>query len=159
MLGSDCFKTLHGGGATQNPSYGSASGRRLTDEERQLLLQNTERLIEQFRLATEAAQAEARLKLKKLQELHAKLQQAAQKPPNPGIQSLRQAFNPRIASAAPLEARPPRKIGPTADEIKRFEFQAKNDVRAQYQVDADLPGWRGLVLARITQLSRAAQGA
>lgn len=61
VLGSTCFSKRYGGpdalGAAQ---YGSGGGRKLTDEEREMLLQNTRALLAKFeREATAAARAHA----------------------------------------------------------------------------------------------------
>ena len=50
VLGSECFKRLFTNlpVASATPKYSSSEGRHLTDEERQLLVDNTRRLIEQF---------------------------------------------------------------------------------------------------------------
>lgn len=49
VLGSDCFSRLFGGGVRQRPQFGGSAGRVLTPEERNLLLNNTAQLIEQFK--------------------------------------------------------------------------------------------------------------
>lgn len=46
VLGSDCFSRLYQGLLSTRPRYGSKDGRRLTDAERQLLIENTQRFIE-----------------------------------------------------------------------------------------------------------------
>lgn len=46
VLGSDCFSRLYHGLKSSNPHYGSGDGRKLTDAERQLLIENTQRLID-----------------------------------------------------------------------------------------------------------------
>lgn len=57
MLGSTCFAKRYGGSnALGSPSYGSGSGRQLTDAERELLANNTTALLAQFE--TEAQEAE-----------------------------------------------------------------------------------------------------
>lgn len=50
VYGSECFKKLFLGlpVASAAPAYTSTEGRPLTDEERQLLVENTERLIQQL---------------------------------------------------------------------------------------------------------------
>lgn len=46
VLGSDCFSRLYHGLMSTHPRYGSGDGRKLTDAERQLLIENTQRLID-----------------------------------------------------------------------------------------------------------------
>lgn len=75
VLGSTCFEKRFGSGeALGRPSYGGDNGRRLSPEERQLLVDNTARFIEGFRLEFEASQIEAR---RKLQALRARFQAEA----------------------------------------------------------------------------------
>ena len=126
VLGSECFKKLFGDSNYQAPFYSTSDGRRLSEEERQMLLQNTATLVERLKQEFEMAVA-ARIKL-------------------------RDVLVP--ASKLSLATRPRRQIGPTPEAIRRFEAQAKRDVGAKYDVEANLAGWRGLVLDRISELSR-----
>lgn len=50
VYGSECFKKLFAGASVSSslPYYTSSNGRQLTEEERQLLIENTARLIQQF---------------------------------------------------------------------------------------------------------------
>ena len=59
VYGSECFKRLFTGESISSsaPRYTTSDGRELTEAERQLLIENTERLIRQFE---EAYQADAR---------------------------------------------------------------------------------------------------
>ena len=59
VYGSECFKRLFTGESisSSTPRYTTSDGRELTEAERQLLIENTERLIRQFE---EAYQADAR---------------------------------------------------------------------------------------------------
>lgn len=54
VLGSTCFEKRYGMGALGAPHYGGGSGRRLTSEERELLLHNTQALLQQFEAEQEA---------------------------------------------------------------------------------------------------------
>lgn len=54
VLGSTCFEKRYGLGALGAPHYGCGSGRRLTSEERELLLHNTQALLQQFEVEQEA---------------------------------------------------------------------------------------------------------
>jgi hypothetical protein len=69
VLGSTCIKKRYGAvDALGKPSAGGANGRQLTDEERQMLVDNTAALLEKFR--KEAVEQQA-LMLNKLQALRA----------------------------------------------------------------------------------------
>ena len=54
VYGSECFKRLLGSEAGITPHYGTSTSRQLTNEERQLLLENTESLIAQFEAEAQA---------------------------------------------------------------------------------------------------------
>lgn len=54
VLGSTCFEKRYGLGAFGAPHYGGGGGRRLTSEERGLLLHNTEALLHKFKTEQEA---------------------------------------------------------------------------------------------------------
>ncbi len=127
VYGSECFKKLFVGLPTASyvPSYTSAEGRRLTDAERRLLIENTERLIQNF-----AAEYEAELALK------AALVVERVTPP------------PVSAPAPPPQSQPI--VSPAARAAA--EAQAKANVRSKYGVNPELPGWRGLVLYEMKRL-------
>ena len=135
VLGSECFKrlftTLPVSSAT--PKYSSSEGRHLTDEERQLLVENTRRLVEQF-------EGEYQAELERVAALQAARKQAAPAP-----------LPPRHEAPRP----PPQ---PTAEERRMAEAQAKEIVREKYGVDPELPGWRGLVLTEMRALLRKNAG-
>lgn len=79
VLGSSCFEKRYGSGLSLGrPSYGGDNGRRLTAEERQLLVDDTARFIESFRLEYEASQIEVR---RKLQALYARFHAEAPSTP------------------------------------------------------------------------------
>ena len=129
VLGSECFKRLFTNlpVASAIPKYSSSEGRHLTDEERQLLVENTRRLVEQF-------EAEYQVELERVAALRAarKPEAAATLPPH--IEALRHP--------------PP----PSAEERRLAEARAKEVVRKKYGVDPELPGWRGLVLVEMRAL-------
>jgi len=129
VLGSECFKhlftTLPLASAT--PKYSTSEGRHLTDEERQLLVENTRRLIERF-------EAEHQVELERVAALQAARKQTAPAPPFP----------------RPEAPRPPPK--PSPEERRIAEAQAKEIVRKKYGVDPELPGRRGLVLTEMGAL-------
>lgn len=121
VIGSECFKKLFGAAHERlsTPTYGSSEGRHLTSEERQLLIENTARLIERFEA-----------------ERQAELRQAAER------------------SGPLLPPPPPSAPPPTRADIQAAEVQAKQDLRAKYGINPDLPGWRGLVEIRMRELLR-----
>lgn len=128
VYGSECFKKLFLGLplVSPTPSYTSSEGRPLTDAERQLLIENTERLIQQLQLEYEA-------------ELERKAALTAAR---------------MIPAQVKTPTQPPRESQPvvsTSDSLAA-EAQAKAIVRAKYGVNPELPGWRGLVLAEIKRL-------
>jgi len=122
VYGSECFKKLFIGlpVASSTPQYTSSDGRHLTDEERQLLIANTERLIQQFETEYQA-------------ELARKAEREAARP---------------APVLKPSLLFPPQQPTTVAHPVSRYisEAQAKQIVRAKYDVDPELPGWRGLVL-------------
>lgn len=100
VLGSTCFAKRYGGpealGAAQ---YGSSSGRRLTDEEREMLLQNTGALLARFEQeAVEVARAHA-ARLEELRRKHAALTNL--RPPAPPNRA------PSPQSTSQRSAKPP----------------------------------------------------
>ena len=135
VYGSECFKKLFEDSpvASSTPQYTSADGRHLTEQERQLLIENTERLIQQFETEHQA-------------EL---TRQAA-------LAATRQSFvAPAAASIASVPPPPPPPPAPppvSAAARQVAEARAKQIVRAKYGVDPDLPGWRGLVLAEVRRI-------
>jgi len=124
VYGSECFKKLFLGMpvATSMPAYTTTEGRQLTEAERQMLTENTERLIQQ--LQAEYEEAAARL---------AALAAKAAPAPIPSLQI--------TDSNRPISL--------------DIETMAKENVRARYNVNPELPGWRGLVLAEVERLRRA----
>ena len=129
VLGSECFKhlftTLPVASAT--PKYSTSEGRHLTDEERQLLVENTRRLVEQF-------EAEHQVELERAAALQAARRQAVPAPQPPRHEA------PRPPPQSSIEER------------RLAEAEAKEIVRKKYGVDPDLPGWRGLVLTEMGKL-------
>lgn len=130
VYGSDCFGRLFGHLIESSPQYGGGAGRELTADERQMLAENTERLIAQFEAEHQALLEQARLR----QKQQAKVEQAA-----------RERLERQRAEA---ERRRP----PTESEIASVEREAKAIVRQKYSVDPDMAGWRGLVLTEARKL-------
>lgn len=129
VYGSECFKKLFVGlpVASSIPQFTSSDGRHLTGEERQLLIENTERLIQKFESEYQAELA----------------RQAA-------LAAARQAFVPTPPAPAP----PKLPVVSSISAQQATEAQAKQIGRSKYGVDPELPGWRGLVLAEIERIKR-----
>ncbi len=129
VYGSECFKMLFESSSvgSSTPRYTSSDGRHLTQEERQLLIENTERLIQQF-------EAEYQAELTRKAELAA---------------TTRSPVMPAAPPAAPAQPPPP-PISAAARQAA--EAQARQIVRARYGVDPELAGWRGLVLAEVRRI-------
>ncbi len=130
VYGSECFKKLFVGLplASSMPKYTSSEGRHLSDDERQLLIENTERLVQQF-------ESEYQADLARKATLVAVRPAPAQPTPPP---------------------KPAAFAGPAARQAA--EAQAKRIVRAKYGVDPELPGWRGLVLTEMERILRENDG-
>lgn len=130
VYGSDCFERLFGHLVEKAPRYGSGEGWELTAEERQMLADNTERLITQLEAEHQALLEQGRLR----REQQEKVEQAAEE------------------RAERLRAEVERRRPPTPAEIASVEREAKAIVRQKFSVDPDAPGWRGLVLAEASKL-------
>jgi len=129
VYGSECFKKLFVGlpVASSMPQYTSSDGRHLTEEERQLLIENTERLIQRFESEHQAELAR---------------------------QAALEAARPVPAQTKPSLPLPPQPAAVANSAVRRVsEAQAKQIVREKYNVDPDLPGWRGLVLAEMERIN------
>ena len=139
VYGSECFKKLFAElpVGSSSPRYGSVEGRHLTDDEGQLLIENTERLIQQF-------EAEYQAEVAHQAEL-ADAQAAQSRQPSPVPLSSHRQPQLRAPPSAPLPQ-------PSDAERRVAEAQAKQIVRAKYNVDPELPGWRGFVLAEMQVL-------
>ena len=129
VYGSECFKKLFIGlpVASSTPQYTSSDGRNLTEVERQLLIENTERLIQKFETEYQA-------------ELYRKAALEA------ALEAVRSA--PEQTQSLPLQLNTDARAA--AQHIS--EAQAKQIVRAKYNVDPESPGWRGLVLAEMKRI-------
>lgn len=128
LYGSTCFKkTFEGTGLGAGaPSYGSATGRVLTDAERLMLMENTSRLIALLEEEhhEEIAQQEA-LRAKKVVSLPSWLDE-----PEPDFS---------------IETEKPKKL--TRQVKEQITAEAKRRFREQRGLDPDQPGWIGLVMA------------
>ncbi|WP_440111526.1 hypothetical protein [Acidovorax sp. BL-A-41-H1] len=134
-LGESCFHRLYGhldvDAAT--PQYGSWGGRRLTDAERQMLLENTRQFIEQ-------------LEAERLHQLEFEPRPVPAKGSTAGPQrSLKkrgdEPAKPRMGFCQWLEQLTPNQR--QAFMIVRLE--AREAFRSKYGVDPDLPGYVGMV--------------
>jgi hypothetical protein len=128
VYGSECFKKLFVGlpVASSMPHYTSSEGRHLTDEERQLLIENTERLVQQFEAEYQA--------------------ELARKAALVAIQTTRIQTTPALPT--------PSRSATISAARQAAEAQAKEAVRSKYGVDPDMPGWRGLVIAEMERILR-----
>jgi len=137
VYGSDCFARLFGSTPTGQslPSYGSGAGRPLTPDERELLQQNTERLIEQFEQEHQAAIAEAERRRMLL------------------AQRLTQHALPSIQR--PVVQRRPEPRLPTPAESAEAEARARRFLAERFPgVDIDLPGFKGLLHLEVEKILR-----
>ena len=117
------------------PRYGGGTGKVLTAEERSLLIENTERLIERFEQEhqDEIAEAERR-------RLLAESRSQSQVP-------ALLAKQPRVAPAPP--------VAPTTAQRAQAEAQARRTLEERFPgVNLDLPGFKGLVRMEVDRLLR-----
>ena len=157
VLGSDCFKRLFGEKRV-TPSYGSGEARLLTPEERQLLVENTARLIAQFEAEHQAALEEARLAAERRAQFAAKQQAEAESARLAADQRRRldaerrsslempvakaSAWKP-VPITAPIASRNPAP-SPSDPMYQAALLEIKEGYRAR-GMDPDAPGWRGVV--------------
>jgi hypothetical protein len=125
VLGGECYKKLYGSSGVRDPKpyYGSSEGRRLTDEERRLLIENTEKLIEQLEVE------------------HKQLALSSSPPVNCG----------GITTNQPLCVAPQLPDRTSGISYEIAERQVKAALRAM-GIDPDMPGWVGLVKLRAKKL-------
>jgi hypothetical protein len=141
VYGFDCFTRLFGSTPTGQaaPRYGSGTGRSLTPEERALLVENTERLIEQFEQEHQAQIAESE-KSQALIALRKKHQAPMQSPPLGRV-------NQHAVRPAPIVATPAQRA--------EAEAQARKALGERFPgVDLDLPGFKGLVSMEVDKILR-----
>lgn len=142
VYGSECFKKIFAGQSvvSSKPRYSSSDGRPLTDEERQLLVENTERLIERF-------ESQYQVELRRQAEfasVNAVPMKSAQREPS---------------TETPASSLPPKPATLVNASVRQAaEVKAKQIVRSTYDVDPDLPGWRGLVLIEMKRILRENEG-
>ena len=139
MFGSDCFARLFGSTPTGQaaPRYGSGTGKVLTAEERRLLAENTERLIERFEQEHQAEIAEA--ERRRALEESRKLSQV----PSPPVHQL-----PALPRVAPAPA-----FVPTPAQLAQAQAQARGALEKRFPgANFDLPGFKGLVRMEAEQI-------
>ncbi|WP_149028987.1 addiction module protein [Serpentinimonas barnesii] len=142
VFGSDCFARLFDSTPTGRapPKYGSGTGRSLTPEERALLLENTERLIEQFEREHQAEIADAERR-----------------------RALIESWQPSKTLASTLqgqhEQQPPPKDPPpipAPTQNTEAEAQARRTLGKKFPgVNLDLPGFNGLFRMEVEKILRA----
>lgn len=128
VLGCECYERLVGHGMKKGstPRYGASEGRRLTSEERQLLIENAARLIDRFEAERRAAAAAPEVRHQWIAEV----------------------------TKSPVATPNPRSPVSSVDDRRSLEVEAKRILRDTYGVDPDLSGWRGMVEMTITDLLR-----
>lgn len=126
VLGRECYKKLYcrNGVRDQKPYYGSSEGRRLTDEERHILIENTQKFIE------------------RLEDEHTQIALSVPAIPNNSRFSTNQ---PLYAALEPSEMT----LGISHETAER---RVKSELR-KMGINPDLPGWVGLVQSRIKKLT------
>ena len=131
LYGSSCCRKLFGWTSQDRVAGYTTGERKLSDEERMQLESNTQELLDKLLAEKEALQAAQLAKL----------------------QSLKKTFSARAQTALPNRTTPRSGLFNLVLDPE-VERQAKEAVRARYGVDADLPGWRGLVLDEAKKLSQ-----
>lgn len=131
LYGSQCCKKLFGWTSkTQGASY-TRGERRLSHEEREQLLHNTAELLAKLKAEQERLRAAFTAKLGTLKAaLAAKGSVVGTGRASAGRRTLGTVLDPEV------------------------ERQAKERVRAKFDVDPDLAGWRGLVLDEAKKIRR-----
>lgn len=104
VLGSACFAKRYGGhNGLGSPSYGPGHGRKLTDAERELLVQNTQLLLAQFEAEKQATEANVRARLADLQHLASEGPRQVREQPGTWLAhpTRRESQRPGMSSASP----------------------------------------------------------
>lgn len=123
VLGSQCYERLYGESSSAGlPQYGSGTGRLLTAEERQVLVENTASFIE--RLEAERTELERLAALQATRQREMELAQAARQT---SMQMGRPARPPAIPRQIDRDERSPLYEG---GEMLRWEWKATADVAA-----------------------------
>ncbi|MET3515630.1 hypothetical protein ABIC63_003414 [Pseudacidovorax sp. 1753] len=131
LYGSECCKKLFGWTSKTQGATHTSGERRLTDEEREQLLHNTAELL--AKLKAEQAQLRAATESK--------------------LAALKAALAAKGSVVGTGRSRGESRMLGTVLSAD-VERQAKERVRARYQVDPDMAGWRGLVLAEAKKIEQ-----
>lgn len=140
VYGSDCFGRLFGStpAGRAGPRYGTGAGRDLAPEERALLAENTERLIEHFEREHQAEIAEAERRRERQAAQHARLEID---------------WNARRQQAQRMVERAQ---GPTPGQVAEAENEAREALVRQFpNVDFGMPGNKGWVRMHARKILRA----
>ena len=131
VYGSECFKGLFGHTALHqlSPKYGGGEGRKLTDQERQWLVENTERLIAQF-------EAEHQAQLERMAQAAAALRVQATARPMQAPKALETRQVPEKPFRPPL----------TEAERSAAYAEARHSLQLRFPgAELDRPGFKGLL--------------
>lgn len=147
VYGSDCFSRLFGSTnlGKSAPRYTTAgSSRALTPEERQLLVENTERLIEKFELEHQTSIVEAQRK----RELADQSRNSAKL-----LQSQPHYQLPIAKPTVWVPPTPP--VVPTAAQRREAEVEAFRVLSERFPgVNLDAPGFKGLIRMEAEKILR-----
>jgi hypothetical protein len=156
VLGSECFKRIYGNLDTKlvAPQYGSWNGRRLTDDERLALVENTGRFIE--RLEAERAEFERmealRIEAKRLED---ERRLAIKRQYHETLTAAKANRNNRFV--VPEKSAINQSHVPDNERMQVLLRDAKVKLRAQHPgIDVDSPGWSGLVLLEVRKMLKQA---
>ena len=142
VLGSDCFQRLYGhlDGDAVKPRYGSSDGRRLTEAERQMLLGNTQRFIEQLE-AERLQQEQMKLERDATERRNAEQQQEIARQKLSRLKAEFERQKRRLPYDEWLEQLTPNQ----RQAFGIVRSQAREAIRAKYDINPDLPGFVGMV--------------
>lgn len=143
VLGSDYFKRLYGhlDPSASTPRYGSSEGRALTDAERTMLVDDTQRFIDQLeaerlQLAQQAQQA---LDRRAVEDQQAAERQEANRQRFTALEAMlrrRLRFAEWLADLTPVER----------ETFDRVRLQASQAMRQKFSIeDPEVPGWVGML--------------
>lgn len=138
VLGSDCYSRLYEHlVSAKAPRYGTASSSRtLTEAERELLVLNTERLVEQFEIEHQQAEhlqsqrAAERERLTRLQE-----EKFARKLPRSPAPTRRLFYHEWVGKLTPAQR----------EAFNRIRNEERENLRREFGVNPDLPGFAGSI--------------
>lgn len=151
VVGSECYKRLYLGQdrAAQNPMYGSAEGRRLSEAERIALLENTERFIaslESEHIAAEKAKEARQLEAEAAERLQASARRTV---------PLRNPYGSRRRTGYGVPPVIDILSSVAEAELAQIRIEARRIVQASNpDVDLNAPGWSGLVEQEVRNIVR-----